>query len=146
MIQNFYNSESNHSFNCTATFDDNADISLEIQLCKDNPFKSITENSAFALSASPDQEITGKCTHQKSVVYSFNFTQASNGTRLRCVATDLNLNISATTECLSLVLKPPGKGQLLISTCMSLFDFIFVSIRTEHNIVNQSDVNTVELC
>lgn len=124
MVQNYYNSESNHSFSCTATFDDNADISLEIQLCKDNSFKPITEDSAFALSASSDQEITGKCTRQKSVVYNFNFTQVSNGTLLRCLATDHNLNISATTECLPLVLKPPGKGQLLISTCMSLFDFI----------------------
>lgn len=122
MVQNYYSSESNHSFSCTATFDDNADINLEIQLCKDISFKPIAEDSAFALSASSDQEITGKCTLRKSIVYFFNFTQVSNGTLLRCQATDHNLNISATTECLPLVLKPPGKGQLLM--CMSLFDFI----------------------
>lgn len=122
VVQNDYNSVSNHSFSCTATFDDNAIISLEIQLCKDNSFQLITEDSAFALSASSDQEKTGKCTRWKSVVYYFNFTQASTGSLLRCLATDHNLNISATTECLPLVLKPPGKGHLLIS--MSLFDFI----------------------
>lgn len=124
MVQNDYISESNHSFSCTATFDDNANISLEIQLCKDSSFKPITEDSAFVLSAPSGQEITEKCTRQESIVYYFNFTQASNGTLLRCLATDHNLNISAATECLPLVLKLPGKGQLLINACMSIFDFI----------------------
>lgn len=111
LIKDIYYSKSNHSFSCRAIFDDNANGTLEIQMCSGKSYKSITEDPAFALKETIDEDVPGMCTRQKSVVYNFNFTQASNGTLPRCLATDHNMNMSATTECLPLVLQPPGKAK-----------------------------------
>lgn len=112
-IQDYYYSESNHSFSCKAIFGDSANISLQIQQCNEN-YKTLTKNSDFALIKTVDNGIAGKCTHQISIVYSFNFTTASNGTLLRCLAIDNDLNLNATVECLPLVLQRPGKNLILI--------------------------------
>lgn len=112
-IEDQYYSESNHSFSCKATFGDSANISLEIQQCNENSYKTLTDDSDFALIEMLDNGIAGKCTHQISIVYSFNFTTASNGTLLRCLAIDNNLNLNATVECLPLVLQRPGKNLIL---------------------------------
>lgn len=112
LVKDIFYSKSNHSFSCRATFDDNANGTIEIQICNEISYKPITDDSAFALKETIDEDFPGICTSPKSVVYNFNFTQASNGTRLRCLATDHNRNMSATTECLPLVLQPPGKAEL----------------------------------
>lgn len=112
LVKDIFYSKSNHSFSCRATFDDNANGTIEIQICSEKSYKPITDDPAFALKETTDKDFPGMCTSPKSVVYNFNFTQASNGTRLRCLATDHNRNISATTECLPLVLQPPGKAEL----------------------------------
>lgn len=108
-IRDYFYSESNHSFSCKATFGDSANISLQIQKCNENSYKTLTNSSDFALIERVDNGIAGKCTHQISVVYSFNFTTASNGTLLRCLAIDNDLKLNATVECLPLVLQRPGK-------------------------------------
>lgn len=116
-LQDPYYSESNHSFSCKATFDDNTNVSLEIQQCNENSYKTLTD---LALIETLESEIAGNCTHQISIVYSFNFTTASNGTLLRCLAVDNTLKLNATVECLRLVLQRPGKYFIL--TVKSSFD------------------------
>lgn len=119
-LQDPYYSESNHIFSCKATFDDNTNVSLEIQQCNENSYKTLTDDSDFALIETLDNGIAGNCTHQISIVYSFNFTTASNGTLLRCLAVDNTLNLNSTVECLRLVLQRPGN--YLILTVKSSFD------------------------
>lgn len=115
LVKDVYYSKSNHSFSCRATFDDNANGTVEIQVCSEKYYKSITDDPAFVLKETIDEDVPGKCTRQISTLYNFNFTQASNGTFLRCLATDHNVNMSATTECLPLVLKPPGKAIFILN-------------------------------
>lgn len=115
LVKDRYYNKSNHSFSCRATFDDNANRTLEIQMCSEKSYKPITDDSAFALKATIEEDFPGMCTRQKSVVYNFNFTQTSNGTLLRCLATDHKLNMSASTECLPLVLQPPGKAIFILN-------------------------------
>lgn len=78
-----------------------------MQLGRNNTYYPLDSDPAFVRNQSLDIE-TGKCTLQKFVEYTFNFTQASHGTLLRCIAVDSLLGINATTQCLPLVLHPPG--------------------------------------
>lgn len=107
LVQDHYNSDSNHSLNCTATYGSDSSINLEMQLCRNNTFYPLDIDPAFLRFQSLDIE-TGKCTRQKFVEYTFNFIQASHGTLLRCIAVESFLGINTTTECLPLVLHPPG--------------------------------------
>lgn len=124
-LQDAYYSESNHSFSCKATFDDNTNVSLEIQQCNENSYETLTDDSDFAVIETLDNGIAGNCTHQISIVYSFNFTTASNGTLLRCLAVDNTLKLNATVECLRLVLQRPGKHFIL--TVKSSFDNVITN-------------------
>ena len=109
-VQDYYYRNSNHSLSCTATFDDNSTTSSEIQLCLSTSFKSIMEDPAFTLNQSSDNAASKKCLRQKTVLYTFNFTQVSNGTYVRCVGTDNDLKENVTTECVQLILQPPGNS------------------------------------
>nr|XP_022288908.1 uncharacterized protein LOC111100994 isoform X2 [Crassostrea virginica] len=106
-VQDYYYRNSNHSLSCTATFDDNSTTSSEIQLCLSTSFKSILEDPAFTLNQSSDNAASKKCLRQKTVLYTFNFTQVSNGTSVRCVGTDDDMKENVTTECAQLILQPP---------------------------------------
>lgn len=142
-LQDPYYSESNHSFSCKAIFDDNTNVSLEIQQCNENSYKTLTDDSDFAVIETLDIGIAGNCTHQKSIVYSFNFTTASNGTLLRCLAVDNTLKLNATVECLPLVLKRPGK--YLILTVKFFFDNVItyttIYIRQKYPLKSNIDSN-----
>ena len=81
---------------------------IRLQLCLRNSYINITEDSAFTLSLFSDVKDLGKCTYQKTVYYAFDFAMVSNGTFVRCVAIDQNLNITVTTECVPLILRSPG--------------------------------------
>ena len=116
-VQDYYYRNSNHSLSCTATFGDNSTTGLEIQLCLGTSFKSILEDPAFNLNQSLDNLASRNCLRQKTVSYSFSFTQVSNGTSVRCVGTDLDLNDNVTTECVQLILQPPGKSLEIVCLC-----------------------------
>lgn len=133
-LQDAYHSESNHSFSCKATFDDNTNVSLEIQQCNEHSYKTLTDDSDFALIETLDNGIAGNCTHQISIVYSFNFTTASNGTLLRCLAVDNILKLNATVECLPLVLQRPGKYLILTvkSSCGNIITYTTIDIRPKN--------------
>lgn len=90
-----------------------------MQLCKNNTHHPLYSDPAFERCQSFDIETTGKCIRRKFVEYTFNFTQASHGTLLRCIAVDSLLGINTTTECLPLVLHPPGT-ELMIERLHSL--------------------------
>nr|XP_022288903.1 uncharacterized protein LOC111100993 isoform X3 [Crassostrea virginica] len=105
-VKDFYYSYSNHSLSCTASFGDNSTAGLELQLCLDGSYKPITDDPAFTLNHSSDDE-SGECSYRRTVSYSFSFTQVSNGTSVRCVGTDSDLNENVTTECFPLILQPP---------------------------------------
>ena len=109
-VQDYYYRNSNHSLSCTATFGNNSTTGLEIQLCLGTLYKHILEDPAFTLNQSSDNESSRKCLRQKTVSYTFSFTQVSNGTSVRCVGTDDNLKENVTTECAQLILQPPGKS------------------------------------
>lgn len=115
LVKDVYYSKSNHSFSCRATFDDNANGTVEIQVCSEKYYKSITDDPAFAPKETVEEDFPGMCIRHKSVVHNFNFTQASNGTLLRCLATDHNGNMSVTTGCFPLVLQPPGKAFFILN-------------------------------
>lgn len=108
LVQDHYNSDSNHSLSCTATYGSDSSIHLQMQLCRNNTFYPLDIDPAFEWNQSSDIDTTGTCTRQKFVEYTFNFTQASHGTLLRCIAFDSLLGINTTTKCLLLVLHPPG--------------------------------------
>lgn len=108
LVQDHYNSDSNHSLSCTATYGSDSSIHLQMQLCRNNTFYPLDIDPAFEWNQSSDIDTTGTCTRQKFVEYTFNFTQASHGTLLRCIAFDSLLGINTTTKCLPLVLHPPG--------------------------------------
>ncbi|XP_078311811.1 uncharacterized protein LOC111100993 isoform X8 [Crassostrea virginica] len=114
-VQDYYYRNSNHSLSCTATFDDNSTTSSEIQLCLSTSFKSILEDPAFTLNQSSDNAASKKCLRQKTVLYTFNFTQVSNGTSVRCVGTDDDLKENVTTECAQLILQPPVVSNMMPS-------------------------------
>ena len=109
-MKDHYISESNHSLGCTAIFDANSTIDLELQFCSNNSFKPITADPVFTLSQVSSFEVLGMCVRQRTVLYTFNFTQVSAGHFLRCSVTDYSLNINKTTECLPLFLQPPGNS------------------------------------
>ncbi|XP_078311808.1 uncharacterized protein LOC111100993 isoform X5 [Crassostrea virginica] len=113
-VKDFYYSYSNHSLSCTASFGDNSTAGLELQLCLDDSYKPITDDPAFTLNHSSDDE-SGECSYRRTVSYSFSFTQVSNGTSVRCVGTDNDLNENVTTECFPLILQPPVRVQMLPS-------------------------------
>ena len=120
VVQDYYFSISNHSLSCTASFGDDSTLELGFQLCLNNSYKPITDVPAFTLSQSSDDKALDQCTNQRTVAYYFNFTQVTNGTSLRCLAIDQNLNITVATNCIPLVLRSPGKTHLLITFQMNM--------------------------
>ena len=70
---------------------------------------SITDDPAFTPSLSSVIKELGKCTHEKTVFYAFDFAMVTNGTFVRYVAIDQNLNITVTTGCVPLVLRSPRR-------------------------------------
>nr|XP_022327725.1 uncharacterized protein LOC111127024 isoform X2 [Crassostrea virginica] len=106
-IEDYYYNISNHSLSCSATFASNPTNDIKLEICLGNSFKFITDDPAFILSQSSDVKTLGKCSHQKTVSYTFDFALVSNGTLLRCVAIDHNLNITIKTLCDALVLRSP---------------------------------------
>ena len=118
-VQDYYYRNSNHSLSCTATFGDNSTTGLDIQLCLGSFYKPILEDPAFTLNQSSDNEASRKCLRQKTVSYTFSFLQVSNGTSVRCVGTDDDLKENATTECVPLILQPPGKSLEIV--CLSAY-------------------------
>ena len=132
-IEDYYYSISNHTLSCSSFFASNPTNDIKLELCLGNSFKTITDDPAFTLSLSSDVKTIGKCSHRKTLFYTFDFAMVSNGTFLRCVAIDQNLNITATTECVPLVLRSPGNtncilkiSTLLISTLPSVAKFFFL--------------------
>ena len=107
-VKDYYYSYSNHSLRCTASFGDNSTAGLELQLCLDGSYKPITDDPAFTLNHSYAYE-SGECSYRRTLSFKFSFTQVSNGTSVRCVGTDNDLNENVTTECFPLILQPPGK-------------------------------------
>ena len=108
-IEDFYYSISNHTLSCSVTIASNSANDIRLQLCLGNSYTSITDDPAFKLSLSSEIMELGKCTHQKTVFYAFYFAMVTNGTFVRCVAIDQNLNITVTTGCTPLVLRSPGR-------------------------------------
>lgn len=88
-------------------------------MCLNNSYKPITDDPAFTLSQSSDDKALDQCTNQRTVSYYFNFTQVTNGTSLRCLATAQHLNITVATNCFPVVLRSPGKTHLLIAFSMN---------------------------
>nr|XP_022327791.1 uncharacterized protein LOC111127048 isoform X4 [Crassostrea virginica] len=106
-IEDFYYSISNHTLSCSVTIASNSANDIRLQLCLGNSYMSITDDPAFTPSLSSEIKELGKCTHQKTVFYAFDFAMVTNGTFVRCVAIDQNLNITVTTGCVPLVLRSP---------------------------------------
>nr|XP_022327737.1 uncharacterized protein LOC111127042 [Crassostrea virginica] len=106
-VEDYYYRISNHSLSCSATFASNPTNDIKLEICLGSSYMSITDDPAFTLSQSSDVKTLGKCSYQKTVFYTFDFALVSNGTFLRCVATDQNLNITITTLCGILVLRSP---------------------------------------
>ena len=117
-MEDHYISESNHSLSCTVVYDANSTIYLELQFCNNNTFKPITTDPLFTLRQFPELKVVGLCIRQRTVLYTFNFTQVSAGLFLRCSVTDYSLNINKTTECVPLFLQPPGN-------CFTICYFLF---------------------
>ena len=109
LVEDYYYSNSNNTLSCTATFGDNSTSDLNLQLCYDDSYKPITDYPAFFISYSSEWVDLEKCTRQKTLLYTFNFTEIINGTSLRCIGTDTDLNENDSTECFSLRLQSPGK-------------------------------------
>ena len=118
-IEDYYYSISNHSLSCSATFASNPTNDIKLEICLGNSFKSITDDPAFTLSQFSDVKTLEKCSHQKTVSYTFDFALVSNGTLLRCVAIDHNLNITITTLCDALVLRSPGTTNCILKIFVS---------------------------
>ena len=110
LVEDHYISESNHSLSCTVVYDANSTINVELQFCNNNTFKPITTDPVFTLRQFPELKVVGLCIRQRTVLYTFNFTQVSAGLFLRCSVTDYSLNINKTTECVPLFLQPPGNS------------------------------------